>query len=208
MFIRMGKRTPRGGFTLIEITVVIGIIALLAAILLPAFLSAKQKARQTKCLSNLRQLGVALLMYTQDWDEVYPYDIKPRAPARPGVKTAYDGTNRWDGSPIVKVLYPYIKSTELAFCPDHPKELPDIGPLTNYEFNGLIALNDAPATPHRGPVRLGEMRFPSGVIAFSDYSGDPDYHAGFRNFAMCDGSAKAWPATWESTPSCHANWWY
>lgn len=69
------------GFALIELLVVIAIISLLAAFLLPVFASARGKARQTTCLSNIRQLGAALLLYAQDWDETYPLDRKPRAPA-------------------------------------------------------------------------------------------------------------------------------
>jgi prepilin-type N-terminal cleavage/methylation domain-containing protein/prepilin-type processing-associated H-X9-DG protein len=61
----------RRGFTLIELLVVIAIIAILAAILFPVFAKAREKARQASCLSNLKQLGLALMQYTQDYDERY-----------------------------------------------------------------------------------------------------------------------------------------
>src|SRR5579871_4069268 len=64
--------TPNSGFTLIELLVVIAIIAILAAILFPVFVQARAKARQTACLSNMKQIGTGLYLYTQDYDEVLP----------------------------------------------------------------------------------------------------------------------------------------
>ena len=62
-------RNSRFGFTLIELLVVIAIIAILAAILFPVFAQAREKARQASCVSNLKQIGLAMLQYTQDYDE-------------------------------------------------------------------------------------------------------------------------------------------
>ena len=67
-----GTRASRRGFTLIELLVVIAIIAILAAILFPVFAQAREKARQTQCLSNMKQIGVGLMMYAQDYDETLP----------------------------------------------------------------------------------------------------------------------------------------
>ena len=66
------NRAAYRGFTLIELLVVIAIIAILAAILFPVFAQARNKARQTACLSNLKQLGTGFAMYTQDYDETMP----------------------------------------------------------------------------------------------------------------------------------------
>jgi prepilin-type N-terminal cleavage/methylation domain-containing protein/prepilin-type processing-associated H-X9-DG protein len=71
------SRPQRGGFTLIELLVVIAIIAILAAILFPVFAQAREKARQTSCTSNMKQLGTAMMMYAQDYDESYPSNWYP-----------------------------------------------------------------------------------------------------------------------------------
>ena len=72
----------RRGFTLIELLVVIAIIAILAAILFPVFAQAREAARKATCLSNLKQIGEAVMMYTQDFDEIYP--INDGGGNRPG----------------------------------------------------------------------------------------------------------------------------
>jgi prepilin-type N-terminal cleavage/methylation domain-containing protein len=65
------RSLDRHGFTLIELLVVIAIIAILAAILFPVFAQAREKARQTACLSNTKQIGTAFMMYVQDYDEAF-----------------------------------------------------------------------------------------------------------------------------------------
>jgi prepilin-type N-terminal cleavage/methylation domain-containing protein len=77
------RRRPRGGFTLIELLVVIAILAILAAILFPVFAQAREKARQTTCSSNLKQIGTALALYVQDYDE--------RLPDRRDLKRSFPG---------------------------------------------------------------------------------------------------------------------
>ncbi len=102
----MLTRRNRRGFTLIELLVVIAIIAILAAILFPVFAQAREKARQTACLSNLRQVGLGLQMYAQDYDEVLPTSIDvvnfadPKAPNN-----------------FLAALIPYIKSKAIFICP-------------------------------------------------------------------------------------------
>ena len=115
-------RGPRcaSGFTLIELLVVVAIIALLAAILFPVFARAREKARAASCLSNMKQLALALTQYTQDSDELMPIDT-------------YDGTYHFmdsfassgsAGTPygpatinFMTGLYPYCKNTGIFVCP-------------------------------------------------------------------------------------------
>lgn len=109
---------------------------------------------------------------------------------------------------MVAALQPYLKSTQLAYCKDRPLQLPDLGPNSNYEFNGFIALNDSSQAPHYGPVYLAETVNPTQVLLFEDYSNSPQYHNGFRNFVLCDGHAKAFSSTQQAAESCHGKWWY
>src|SRR5579862_4815942 len=97
----------RKGFTLIELLVVIAIIAILAAILFPVFASAREKARQISCASNEKQLALATLQYTQDFDEVFPYGNSLWSQ-----NWGIDRDN-WSGA-----IAPYIKSTGVFACPD------------------------------------------------------------------------------------------
>lgn len=92
----------RPGFTLIELLVVIAIIAILAAILFPVFAQARDKARQSTCISNARQMGLALSMYVQDWDETYPWSV--------GIPA--DRTPSWAG-----LISPYVKNLDVFQCP-------------------------------------------------------------------------------------------
>ena len=98
---------PGAGFTLIELLVVIAIIAILAAILFPVFAKAREKARQTSCLSNCRQIANALMMYTQDYDETFPFLTSCNAPENTHHATAQ----------VAGKIYPYIKNAQLWECP-------------------------------------------------------------------------------------------
>lgn len=106
------------GFTLIELLVVIAIIAILAAILFPVFAKAREKARQTSCLSNVKQLGLAQLQYAQDYRERFPI-----AAAGPGVTyTGPDGTTRTGYMLWYFAVYPYVNNTQMFNCPSNPHE--------------------------------------------------------------------------------------
>lgn len=131
-------KSSRRGFTLIELLVVIAIIAILAAILFPVFAQAREKARQTACLSNMKQIGTALMMYAQDYDEILAGNHDGRN-GNNGLPHNYQGdagqtnaagtlkplgfmttdetlvTRNWS-----RDLQPYIKNLGIYLCPNSP----------------------------------------------------------------------------------------
>lgn len=133
---RISQSQRPKGFTLIELLVVIAIIAILAAILFPVFARARESARRTVCVSNVRQLGTAWMMYVQDYDEQFPPSTSPLnsewgpstvytnkypcKPCRPHLKT--DDSVIYD--PTVYAI-PYIKNYDIFKCPS------DVGIPTN-----------------------------------------------------------------------------
>ena len=112
----------RRGFTLIELLVVIAIIAILAAILFPVFARAREKARAISCLSNLKQLGVGIMMYAQDYDEC----VMPGNLCNNG-----DHVQHWWSDPNGRIQ-PYVKNTQILVCPSDPS---GIGYGYNYNLN-------------------------------------------------------------------------
>ena len=111
----------RNGFTLIEVLVVIAIIAILAAILFPVFAKAREKARQSSCLSNLKQIGTSVMMYAQDYDEMYPMSYQD---VSSGAGSALQIPMTWPNR-----LQPYIKNQQLYKCPSD-------GRAPNVDFTG------------------------------------------------------------------------
>jgi prepilin-type N-terminal cleavage/methylation domain-containing protein/prepilin-type processing-associated H-X9-DG protein len=199
------------GFTLIELLVVIAIIAILAAILFPVFARARDKARQTSCLNNHKQLALAILMYVQDYDERmmflcanYPDYINPPAPWQHG----YGYTRWWENlEPYTKNI-PVYPSTQAGILgcesyPAHHRTNPN-----SYGYNGYgLGYYYNPTSPYFRftGMTIGEVERPAETImigprycwagdslqaALSAYWCLPQVHQGGDNYSFVDGHAK------------------
>ncbi len=152
------------GFTLIELLVVIAIIAILAAILFPVFAQAREKARQTSCLSNMKQLGLATIMYSEDYDERLPNSGLERAcggidygsdaasltpdQVQLGILSDWVPSGGWSQHPGWDVangaIYPYVKNRDVYHCPSdsgwqrHRGSEVNVGGLS-YSMNGYLS---------------------------------------------------------------------
>jgi prepilin-type N-terminal cleavage/methylation domain-containing protein/prepilin-type processing-associated H-X9-DG protein len=114
------RHRKAAGFTLIELLVVIAIIAILAAILFPVFAQARAKARQTACLSNIKQLNLAIQMYIQDYDENFPYWNWNRQAE--GGSIPSPGRNHFENL-WFNAIYPYVKNAQIYACPSDAGDL-------------------------------------------------------------------------------------
>jgi prepilin-type N-terminal cleavage/methylation domain-containing protein/prepilin-type processing-associated H-X9-DG protein len=203
----------RDGFTLIELLVVIAIIAILASILFPVFARAREKARQTSCLSNVKQLGLAVNMYAQDYDELLPTEDYPYG--GDGNTGGVDGS--WRGA-----IMPYCKNVQLFICPSHRPAAGTYGIFdgryNDCGMNASYCINDGhqgltgqsgPPSPPEGRS-LGECEDASSVIFLLESTGPDDdqttadksthgwvptatnftRHNGGANYAFVDGHAK------------------
>ena len=150
----------RSAFTLVELLVVIAIIAILAAILFPVFARARENARRTSCLSNLKQIGLGMAQYSQDYDDTT-------------VLFSYNSGgvfNSWYGQSIGSDLYPergllqpYMKSTQITDCPS-AGSIPGFGLIAQLGYG----VNSFYLNPTNRPAKLAEIERPTETVMMGD----------------------------------------
>jgi prepilin-type N-terminal cleavage/methylation domain-containing protein/prepilin-type processing-associated H-X9-DG protein len=184
---------PRRGFTLIELLVVIAIIAILAAILFPVFAKAREKARQSSCMSNLKQIGTALFMYRSDYDEInctyrqcanadpqpttyYPPDMW-WAPYNPSVQPDAAPTGNWREG----LLAPYVKNTQIFKCPSDTVwqcgyAMSDINGSPTGLWTpgvGVLGMPDSSVTDPSGRIVVWDHRRTPGCADTTNFTANP-----------------------------------
>ncbi|MCE5238596.1 DUF1559 domain-containing protein [bacterium] len=175
----------RRGFTLIELLVVIAIIAILAAILFPVFAKAREKARQSSCLSNTKQIGLAVMQYAQDYDEMLP--------------ATYHGTGVADYMSWAMKIAPYCKNNQVFNCPSSTIRWDGtwMGESISYGYNVFFetarSLGTIPSPSET--VLMGDgINFrlvPQPHLVYPNQRQVQYRHNEMANVAFCDGHSKA-----------------
>jgi len=145
----------KNAFTLIELLVVIAIIAILAAILFPVFAQAREKARATACLSNLKQIGLGYTQYEQDYDETVPCGL-----------TTWGRGVGWAGQ-----IYPYIKSKQTFMCPDDTTKPLNGNDIVSYATNANLVAYIGNSSPPPVPMKISSMTAPAKSVQLFEVSG-------------------------------------
>ncbi len=219
------NRHARPAFTLIELLVVIAIIAILAAILFPVFARARENARRASCQSNLKQIGLGILQYTQDYDEKYP-----ATRANYVINGTFNAEAPWQAT-----IQPYVKSIQLFKCPSNtsdtklsytnagngdtiPVSYASVGSdnQTPTLWGGKTVMGFNPyASSFSSTTSLSEVASSSQTIMVAEKaanaSTDPEFwpyadhfhftnHLGTTNFLFADGHVKAMKLTATATP--------
>jgi prepilin-type N-terminal cleavage/methylation domain-containing protein/prepilin-type processing-associated H-X9-DG protein len=192
----------RSAFTLIELLVVIAIIAILAAILFPVFAQAREKARQATCLSNLKQIGIAAMMYVQDYDETYPGGRSVNSLHYPGPQGSWTNLPLTNGQNVAPTgvgtrLFPYIKNIQVFADPNDPTGDRFANGRWNSQFTRIsywwntgLSQGWRGSTTYTAPYTLAAIDKPANVQMVQDNW--QNYHStGDRwNIAFGDGHAK------------------
>ncbi|MES2462611.1 MAG: DUF1559 domain-containing protein [Armatimonadota bacterium] len=171
-FVRTTGFTSRNaGFTLIELLVVIAIIAILAAMLFPVFAQAREKARQSACMSNLKQIGLGFIQYVQDHDETFPHSHNTLTAPTFNLPDGRTGTGRvnWPMQ-----IYPYIKNVQVMSCPSDPDSAYKFNATTNpylYDYSKPVPLSygaNGRMYFRTIPLSDADIRFPADTYWIAD----------------------------------------
>ncbi|MBQ0104621.1 MAG: DUF1559 domain-containing protein [Armatimonadetes bacterium] len=172
--------TVKKGFTLIELLVVIAIIAILAAILFPVFAQAREKARQTSCLSNCKQLGTGLILYLDDYEETLPpcggsngFDLPQTI-----FRSYFNGMGSFDATSWKDSLYPYVKNINMFYCPSNKSSKQAAG----YAMNVNIAFTRETNSWRTAPLSLAQIKETSKLVFVTDSMIYTHPDAGVINF--------------------------
>jgi prepilin-type N-terminal cleavage/methylation domain-containing protein/prepilin-type processing-associated H-X9-DG protein len=165
----------RSAFTLIELLVVIAIIAILAAILFPVFGRARENARRSSCLSNMKQLGLGMMQYIQDYDETFPHAFWN---VDNSVNGYQDQANERGWSYNIQ---PYIKSVQVFQCPSDLVAPPNYSLLSDTAGQHYLAYTDYcynramgnPAGVNAPTVKLARLTMASNTVMFTEMTGGP-----------------------------------
>src|ERR1043165_5678070 len=164
----------RRGFTLVELLVVIAIISILAALLFPVFARAKAAAKQTACISNLRQIGDAITIYMNDYDDIFPHAVDASDKWAPQIWDPFpDFRNQIPYMPLMsEALQPYLKNHDVFHCPadsgthvldDHFPQVFESAPsmfavyVSSYFFRTEIAFKAYSSTNYQLPAQVNVM---------------------------------------------------
>jgi prepilin-type N-terminal cleavage/methylation domain-containing protein/prepilin-type processing-associated H-X9-DG protein len=196
------RHRVRRAFTLIELLVVIAIIAILAALLFPVFARARENARRASCLSNMKQIGLGMMQYTQDYDEHYPpswwcQGLTSSCPAEalnsdPSLPSAIFSVNGNSGGSghyetWMDFIYPYVKSTQVFVCPSSifAKTTPNYGYSIAFSGYGSYVPNSfgGPSLSSYTPISMADVTRPSEVINIAEYSSAYSYTMGPWNMS-------------------------
>ncbi|GAB4467993.1 MAG: hypothetical protein OHK0029_40140 [Armatimonadaceae bacterium] len=208
-------RRTQYGFTLIELLVVIAIIAILAAILFPVFAQAREKARQTSCLSNMKQIGLATLMYAQDYEETLPFAAAnpPNLPLimwydiiEPYVKVGAAGTFTPSAGPagrraVTFYICPSFNNQSVPMVAGDPAPTvfpaAQLDPAMSYVTNGNIMPmmhNSMPGVTFPGRITpLAGMDAPAQVVLAAHGRGVRPAVSGDDWFSECTGAEQGFP---------------
>jgi prepilin-type N-terminal cleavage/methylation domain-containing protein/prepilin-type processing-associated H-X9-DG protein len=148
------RREP--GFTLLELLVVIAVLAILAALLFPAFARARETARRTVCLSNIKQIGLATLMYAQDYDETLPPGSDRLSHDR-----VFDFGDPKRGSSFLGSIIPYARSRAIFYCPDstpHGLKIYECTAVSCTSYSGNAVVAGRPLTAVPAPAQIIYMQ--------------------------------------------------